>query len=117
MAIYTLARFEVKPEAREQAELAMHELASYVRQNLADSAWTAYREAGSGRYVALLRANDDEAVHRHRTSAGTEQFLATMEPLLVGEIDLGDMELVTSSDLAPRHRDRGSPRSRRRLGR
>jgi quinol monooxygenase YgiN len=116
MAIYTQARFEVRPDAREAAEQAMHDFASYVRQELADSMWTAYREDGC-RYVALLRANDDAAVHRHRASEGTKKFLATMEPLLVAPIELAHMELVTSSDLAPRHRDRGSARYRRRLGR
>jgi quinol monooxygenase YgiN len=118
MAIYTLARFEVKPEAREQAELAMHEFASYVRQELDDSMWTAYREDDC-RYVALIRANTDAAVARHRESEGTQKFLATLEPLLTSKIELGHLELVTSSDLAPRHRSREgrSPRHRRRLGR
>ena len=33
MPVFKLARFQVKPEAREQAERAMHEFASYVRKD------------------------------------------------------------------------------------
>ena len=34
MAVFTIARFEIRPEARDEAERAMHDYASYVRQDL-----------------------------------------------------------------------------------
>jgi len=105
MAVYTIARFEVRSDARDQAERAMHELASYVRKELPDSMWTAYRDPRAPtHYTAFIRADDPGADERHRNAPGTQAFVAMLSPLVVGEVEFTQLELVTSSDLAPRRR-------------
>ena len=105
MPIYKIARFEVRPEARADAERAMHEFATYVRQELPDSSWTTYRDPKAPtRYVSFIRADDSAADDRHRHAPGTQAFVAALYPLLIGEVEFMDCELVTSSDLAPRRR-------------
>jgi quinol monooxygenase YgiN len=105
MAVFKLARFEVRPEARDAAERAMHEFASYVRAELADSMWTTYRDKQHPtRYVSYIRADTPAADERHRTAPGTQAFVAALYPLLVAPPEFTDFELVTSSDLAPRHK-------------
>lgn len=120
MAVYTLAHFDVKPEAREEAERAMHTFATFVRQELDGSQWTAYRDKGvPGRYVCVTRAEDGAEYQRFSAAVGTKALLATLEPLMTTALDQSEYELMTSSDLAPRHRDRDrdGARNRRRLGR
>lgn len=105
MAVFTVARFEVRPEARADAERAIHEFASYVRQELPASSWTTYRDPHApSHFMALTRADDHAADERHRAAPGTQAFLAAIAPLLVGTISCTEAELVTSSDLARRHR-------------
>jgi quinol monooxygenase YgiN len=114
MPLYTLARFVVRPDAREQAERAMHEFATYVRAELDDSSWTTYRDPQSPHhYVSLIRATNAAADERHRNAPGTQAFVAELYPLVEGTVEFTQLELVTSSDLAPRHRER-KPGSRRR---
>jgi quinol monooxygenase YgiN len=108
MAVYKLARFEVRPEAREEAERAMHDFASYVRAELDDSMWTTYRDVDApNRFVSMIRADNEAADKRHRDAPGTRKFVAALYPLLAGDVEFTQYELVTSSDLAPRPRKRG----------
>ena len=105
MAVYKTSRFEVRADAREQAERAMHEFAAYVRRELAESMWTVYRDPDlPTRYVAFLRAEHAAAEQRHRDAPGTQAFVAALQPLLVGAFEEAGCELVTSSDLAPRRK-------------
>jgi quinol monooxygenase YgiN len=105
MAVYWVARFEVRPESRAAAERAMHELASYVRKELSDSMWTAYRDPNAPtHYTCFMRADSPAADERHRSAPGTKAFIATLRPLIIGDIETSCCELVTSSDLAPRRR-------------
>lgn len=98
MAVYTLATFEVRPESREHAERAMHDFASFVRTQLADSVNTTYRDAAApGRYVSMIRADDEAADARHMKA-----FSDALSGVVVGKIDFMRCALVTSSDLAPR---------------
>ena len=114
MAVFSIARFEVRPEARADAERAIHEFASYVRQELPASSWTTYRDPHAPtRFMALTRADDPAADERHRAAPGTHAFLAALAPLLVGGIDRTEYELVTSSDLARRHHPERRPVRRR----
>lgn len=107
MAVYRLARFEVRPEARADAERALHELAAYVRRELPDVMWTTYRDPEvPGRFTTLVRAELPAADDRLRASPGMQALLAALEPLLVAPIEDARCELVTSSDLAPRPRRR-----------
>lgn len=113
MAVLKLARFAVRPDAREQAERAMHELAAYVRKELSGSTWTAYRDPDApSHYIAFLRADDAAADERHRSAPGTQAFTASLEPLLVGTIEITECELVTSSDLQRRPSASRAPRRR-----
>lgn len=98
MAVYTLVRFEVRPEARLDAERSMHDHASFVRANLPDVMWTAYRE-GSTHYVALIRADTASAAEHERTA-----MVTALRPHVSGELEAAQLELVTSSDLQRRHR-------------
>ena len=105
MPVFKLARFQVKPEAREQAERAMHEFASYVRTELDDSSWTTYRDPKSPtQYLSLIIADSPAADDRHRNAPGTKAFVDALYPLLVGDVEFTQYELVTSSDLARRHK-------------
>lgn len=105
MAVFKIARFEVLPDARVEAERAMHELAAYVRKELPDASWTAYRDPHAPtHYIAMLRADDPAADERHRTAPGTRAFDAALAPLLRGKVDVTEYQLVTSSDLQRRHR-------------
>jgi quinol monooxygenase YgiN len=105
MPIFKLAHFEVRPEARDEAERAMHELASYVRKELRDSSWTSYRDPDApNRYLALTIADSPAAEEKQRTSAGAKTFYDALQSLVVGTIEHTNWQLVTSSDLARRRR-------------
>lgn len=107
MAIYQLARFEVRADACLEVEQAMHALASFVRAELPGSMWTAYRDPDApNRFTAFVRADEQTALDRHASSAGVRAFEAAIAGSLVGTIETSEWELVTSSDLAPRHRPR-----------
>jgi quinol monooxygenase YgiN len=105
MPVFKLARFQVRPEAREQAERAMHEFATYVRKELDDSSWTTYRDPKSPtHYLSLIIADSPAADDRHRNAPGTKAFVDALYPLLVGDVEFTQYDLVTSSDLARRHK-------------
>jgi quinol monooxygenase YgiN len=100
MPMYALTRYEVRAEARDAAERAMHEHASFVRRELPDVSWTVYRDpVAPTRYTALVRSDDRAAEERHR-----KMFAAAFASYLVGEPEVSGAELVTSSDLQRRHR-------------
>lgn len=99
-ALYTIDRYQVRPDARDAAERVMHEHASFVRRELPDVTWTAYRDpAAPTHHVALTRAETRTGEARHR-----QALAAALAPHLVGEIEITGCELVTSSDLQRRHR-------------
>lgn len=107
MAVFKVFRFEVLPDARVEAERAMHELAAYIRKELPDSSWTAYRDPHAPtHYISMFRADDAAADERHRNAPGTRAFVAALAPLLRGNVEVTECELVTSSDLQRRHRRR-----------
>src|SRR5262245_41714959 len=111
MPIVKLARFEVRADAREVAERAMHELATYVRNELPDSTWTAYRDPRApARFIAVIMAKTPAADETYRKASGTLAFLAALEPVLVGKLEITDCELVTSSDLQRRQPGGRRPR-------
>ncbi len=108
MPVYEVAQFEVRPETRVRAERAMNEFANYVRSELPDSSWTTYRDPGKpSHYMAITIAASPAARARHRSAPGTQAFLAAIEPLLDGAINITDCDLVTSSDLGKRPAARG----------
>lgn len=90
------ARFELRADARDAAERALHDLASRVRAKGPDTFFTTWREAGTSRYLALI--GEPEA----------DELRAAVAPFVTGEVTLTRHELVTSTDLGRRHR----PRSR-----
>ena len=103
MPVYALVRYEIRPEARADAERAMHDFASYVRAQLPGSTWTVYRDPDApARYVALVRDDDAKADALRRAAAGTRAFEAALAPLLVAPPEIMGCELVTSSDLQRR---------------
>jgi len=107
MPAYTIERFEVRTDAIPEAERAMFTLADYVRGSLADAQYTSYRNPDApAQFIAMLRFDNDAAEARFRAAPGTRAFHAALAPLLVGAIDSTHCQLVTSSDLAPRHRRR-----------
>jgi hypothetical protein len=100
MAAYAIARYEIRSDAHDAAERAMHDHASFVRRELPDVTWTAYRDpAAPTRYLAMTRAESRAGDERHR-----QALAAALGPFLVGEIESTGCELVTSSDLQRRHR-------------
>jgi len=100
MATYAIARYEIRSGARDAAERAMHDHASFVRRELPDVTWTVYRDpAAPARHVAITRAESQAGDERHR-----QALAAALAPHLAGEIEITGCELVTSSDLQRRHR-------------
>jgi quinol monooxygenase YgiN len=107
MPMFEIARFEVQRDKQLDAERAMHEFATYVRTQLPDCAWTAYREAGSPtRYLTYVIAKSPAAAAQQHDASGTKTFRAAITPLLAGAIEESTYELVTSSDLGRRHKPR-----------
>lgn len=105
MPVYTLARYEVRPETRKEAEEAMHAYASFVRKELDHSTWTVYRDGDvPDRYVAMIRDETPAAGERRRKAEGTRTFEAALAALAAGKPEAMRCELVTSSDLGRRHR-------------
>lgn len=118
MAVLKIARFEIRPEGRIEVERAMHAFATYVRTELPKSAWTMFRDPHAPtHYVAMVRSEDAAADAAHEAAPGTRAFRAAIAPFLVGDVEVTECELVTSSDLQRRVRsgaDRGGPRPPRR---
>ncbi len=115
MAMYSLTRFEVRPDALDSIEQVLHDHASYVRAELEGSMWTVYRDpAVTTRFVCMVRATTPEADVAYRKAAGTRAFLDALAPVLVAPIEESQMQLVTSSDLAPRPSRLANKRRRRR---
>ncbi len=113
MAVYKLVRFAIRADARLDAERAMHAFASYVRADLTGTSWTTFRGPGEpAHFLSLIRADRPTDDERRRSSPGHQAFVAAITPLLDGVIEETELELVTSSDLAPRHRAGGRRRPR-----
>src|SRR5688572_8439827 len=105
MAVFKIARYEVRSDARLEAERAMHEHAAYVRRELPDAAWTTYRDSHAPtHYISLLRVDDRKADAGYQRAPGTEAFVGALDRLQVGALEVTEYELVTSSDLARRRR-------------
>ncbi len=116
MAVFRLTRFEIQPARRTEAEQAMHALATAVRAGVPGATWAAYRDpAAPARFVALSRADTDVVDGQLQDAPATRAFRDALGRLAVGPIEDTTWELVTSSDLAPRHRpERRSGAARRR---
>lgn len=100
MALYSLARFRVRADARADAETAMFEHTSSVRQKLPDVMVTIYRDPEQPtHYTAIVRADAAKAEAAYR-----DVLRAAIGPHVVGEIAFEHSELVTSSDLQRRRR-------------
>jgi len=98
MPILRIARFEVRPDARDEVERAMRDFALYVGLELEDSTWTTYRDRRyPGRYVAVISADDLDAAEHQRTASGSVHFARVLAPRLVGEVETRDYELVATS--------------------
>lgn len=111
MAVYQLARYDIRPDAQLDAERAMHEYASYVRAELPDASFTAYRDpAAPSHFIALTRSAHATAEDQRRAATGTRAFDAALAALLERPVEVREYVLVTSSDLAPRHRPREKSR-------
>lgn len=107
MASYQLVTFDVRADAREQAERAMHDLAAYIRKELPGSMWTAYCDpALPTRFWCLLRTDSPVAAQKHRAAPGVKAFEEALAGIASSAVERADLQLVTSSDLAPRHRRR-----------
>lgn len=105
MAVLALVRYQVRPELVPDVERALHAHAGYVRTVLPGTVWTVYRDgARPGAFLALARSEDEAAHARWRASEGARALAAALAPHLVAPVEDITCELVTSSDLAPRHR-------------
>ena len=104
MAVPKLARYVVRPDARDEAERVLHELASVVRAAVPKVMTTTWRETHAPNHYVTLLVDSSAAIE--------QMFRDALAPLLEGTIDFFEHQLVTSSELAPRPRDptRGSRR-------
>jgi quinol monooxygenase YgiN len=99
MPIFKIARYQVKPEARDAVEQAMREFAAHVAFELQGTTWVTYQEAGApDRYVSIITAETEEDDRRHRDSAGTKKFVEALYPNVVGEVAFTDYAPVASSE-------------------
>jgi hypothetical protein len=92
MPFVKMARIDVRPEARAEAEAAMHAIATEVRAKLPDSAWSTYRAADH--YMAILVAKQPNA----------SLFEDRLQAFASTPITVDEYQLVTSTDLARRRR-------------
>lgn len=98
MSVFKIARYEVRPEAREEVERAIQEFAAYVRAELGDSSWVTYRDKQNpNRYVSLISADDEAADERHRKAPGTKRFVEVLYPRLVGPVEFTEYEPFATS--------------------
>ena len=98
MPIIKIARYEIRPEARDEVERAIREFALYVGLELEESSWVTYRDRDNPNcYVSLISSADEAADSRQRTDQGTADFTRILHPRLVGEVDLSEYVLVASS--------------------
>ena len=99
MAVYQIAHFDAKPDAVNDLERTLHDHASFVRQQLPGTYFTVYRDAATPtRYLAVTRSE--------KPTPELAAFAQALAPYLAGAIASSEYQLVTSSDLAPRHRRR-----------
>jgi len=98
MSIFKIARYKIRPDARDAVEQAMREFAKYVAFELGDTSWITYRDAHDpDTYVSLIRADDEAADQRHREAVGTKQFVDALYPHVIGSVEFTDYEPVASS--------------------
>jgi len=113
MPASTITRYQVRADARDEAERLMRAHADAVRATQPDASWSVYRDRRAPTtYVAVAHAVGPDAATRQQ--AAQEAFRSALAPLLDGAIDERELELVTSSDLQRRFRGpTRRPRSRR----
>jgi hypothetical protein len=100
MPVFKIARFAVRPDARDEVERAMREFALFV--GLEDSSWTTYRDRRNpNAYVTLITAEDADAVEHQRTAGGSVQFARVLGPRLLTEVETREYELVATSRGGP----------------
>lgn len=98
MPVFRIARFAVRPDARDDVERAMREFALYVGLELEDSSWTVYRERRNPNcYVTVVTADDADAAEHQRTAGGSVQFARILGSRLLTEVETREYELVTTS--------------------
>ncbi len=98
MPVFRIARFAVRPDARDDVERAMREFALYVGLELEDSSWTVYRERRNPNcYVTVVTADDADAAEHQRTAGGSVQFARILGARLLTEVETREYELVTTS--------------------
>jgi quinol monooxygenase YgiN len=98
MPVFKIARFAVRPDARDEVERAMREFALYVGLELEDSSWTTYRDRRNPNvYVTLITADDADAAEHQRTAGGSVQFARVLQSRLLTHIEIREYELVATS--------------------
>lgn len=97
--VVKLARYEVRPEAREGVEAAMHEFATYVREELPDGSWATFQEIDDpNRFVSLIVVDSPEADLRHQRAPGTRRFVEKLYPNVVGEVEFTEYRRLADSE-------------------
>ena len=100
MAIYTTARFQVRPEGLQASLQAIREFITYIKAN----------EPGTLQYTSVQRSDDpasflhffaftDETAHQqHQTSEGVQQFTSVLYPLLASDgVEFASYHVVAST--------------------
>ena len=98
MPVFKIARFAVRPDARDEVEQAMREFALYVGLELEDSSWTTYRDRRNPNvYLTLITADDDDAAEHQRTAGGSVQFARVLHSRLLTDVESREYEMVATS--------------------
>ena len=98
MPVFRIARFAVRPDARDDVERAMREFALYVGLELEDSSWTVYRDRRNpSSYVTLIAADDSDAAEHQRTAGGSVQFARVLSSRLLTDVEIREYELIATS--------------------
>ncbi len=98
MPIFKIARYRIRPEARDAVEQAMREYAKRIAFDAPGSTWVTYRDAkDADLYVSLIGTSDPAAFERDSKAEGTRLFVDALYPNVVGEVEWADYEPVASS--------------------
>jgi len=98
MPVFKIARFAVRPDARDEVERAMRDFALYVGLELEASSWTVYRDRRNPNiYVTLISAEDIDAAEHQRTAGGSVHFARVLSSRLLTDVETREYELVATS--------------------
>ncbi len=99
MTIFMTARFQIKPEAREQVAVAIADFIDYIRANEPRTLnyMSLQDKSDPTRFVHFFAFADTEAREKHSHSAGTQAFTAILYPECVAPVEFTEYVVVATT--------------------